>query len=174
MSAFEEAMKHFGGMYGSAWQDGFQLLEIVEVSPAVDINRIEIPMVGSTKVGYKAGRETREGTLTAKKLDSRWEKFVFQFLNQTLAQRRAVRGTAQATLREFTLKLEYDDPDTPRKEVWQLEGCKIWRMQPGAFSITDDYVQREYPLTWESEEPIETWQYDRATGAVQVLDSTES
>lgn len=170
MSAFQEAMKHFGGMYGSAWQDGVQLLEVVEVSPSIEINRIEIPLVGTTKTGYKTGRETREGTLTAKKMDSRWEKFVFTFLSASLPERRAKRGTKEATLPEFTLKLEYDDPDTPRKEVWQLEGCKIWRMQPGAFNITDDYVQREYPLTWESETPLETWQYDRHTGAVVPLD----
>lgn len=167
-------MKRFGGMYGSAWQDGVQLLEVAEVTPSIEINRIEVPLVGSTKTGYKTGRETREGTLNVQKIDSRWEKFIFQFLNSSLAQRRAKRGTPEATLREFTLKLEYDDPDTPRKEVWQLEGCKVWRMQPGAFSITDDYVQREYPLTWEAEEPIETWQYDRLTGNVEVLDSTES
>jgi hypothetical protein len=51
----------------------------------VEINRIEVPLVGQTKTGYKPGRETREGTLTIQKIDARWELEIFKFLNASLA-----------------------------------------------------------------------------------------
>lgn len=156
-----EALKVFGGMYGSAWKDGTQLLEAVEVAAAAEVGRIEIPIVGSTKTGYKPGRESREGTLRVQKKDTKWEHFVHDFLSQSLEERRANRGNV--SLRSFTLKIEYDDPDAMGKEVWQLEGCQIWRLTLG-FAITDDYVEREYPLTWESETPLETFEIDPKTG----------
>lgn len=140
-------------MYGSAWRDGVQLSEAVEVSGAVEVNRIEIPLVGQTKQGYKPGRESREGTLRIQKIDASWELEMYQFLSQSLADRRANRGTADATLRTFDLKLEIDDPEAYGYEAWQLENVQIWRM-PLGFSITDDIIDREFPITWESETPL--------------------
>ena len=40
-SAFNEALYRFGGMYGSAWRDGQMLAEVVEVTGAAEVNRIE-------------------------------------------------------------------------------------------------------------------------------------
>lgn len=164
---FQDALKRFGGMYGSAHQDGNILYEAVEVSGAVEIGRIDVPLVGTTRVGYKPGRESREGTLRVQKIDSKWELFVHKFLSTTLRQRRAARGTPDATLRSFDLRVKYDDPEAGGREVWQIEGCKIWRMTLG-FSITDDTVEREYPLTWEIERPLQTFKYDPNGNVIQV------
>lgn len=158
-ATFQDALKRYGGMHGSVWQDGNCLYEIVEVAGAVEIGRIEVPLVGTTRVGYKTGRESREATMRVQKIDTKWELFVYQFLSQSLAARRAARGTPQATNRSFTLKLVVDDPEAGGKEVWQLEGCKIWRMTLG-HSITDETIDREYPLTWEVETPLQTFVYD--------------
>jgi hypothetical protein len=156
-----------GGMYGSAWRDGRQLSEAVEVSGAVEINRIEVPLVGTTKQGYKPGRETREGTLRIQKIDDSWQMEIYQFLSQGLAQRRAARGTAAATLRTFDLKLEIDDPEAYGYSAWQLESCQIWRM-PLGFSITDDIIDLEFPLTWENERPLNAFRVE-ANGSVTQL-----
>lgn len=162
---FVEAIERFGGMYGSAFKDGIELLDAIEVSGATDIQRIDMPLVGRTSTGRKPGRESSEGTLRVQKFDATWEHFVHEFLSTSLATRRANRGTPKATLRTFDLKIQYDDPETNGKEVWQLEGCQIWRL-PLGFAITDESVEREYPLTWDRAIPIETFEIDRLTGAV--------
>lgn len=142
-----------GGMHGSAWRGGSQLAEAIEVQVNVDVNRIEVPLVGSTKQGYKPGRETREGTMTIQKIDSFWEMEMFAFLSNSIDERRKKRGTGDAALRPFQLQLELDDPDALGYELWQLDGCLIWRL-PLGFSISDDLVNRELPLTWETERPL--------------------
>ena len=65
----------------------------------------------------------------------------------------------------FDLKVEMDDPDAYGYEAWQLENCQIWRM-PLGFSITDDILEREFPLTWENERPLNAFTYDAKTGTV--------
>lgn len=169
-AAFIEAAARTGGMYGSAFKDGVELLDTIEVSGAEDIQRIDVPLVGRTRVGYKAGRESAEGTLRVQKFDSSWELFIQDFLSISLAERRARRGTPQAKLRTFDLKVQYDDPDTGGKEVWQLEGCQIWRRTLG-FDIGAEIVEREYPLTWEQARPLETYVIDRLTGVSQIVHS---
>lgn len=156
MAGITEALRRYGGMYGSAWRDNVLLGEAVEVSGAVEVNRIEVPLVGQTKQGYKPGRESREGTLRIQKIDTSWELEIYKFLSQSLAARRAARGTATASLRTFDIKIEIDDPEAYGKESWQLEGCQIWRM-PLGFSITDDIIDREFPLTWENERPLDAF-----------------
>lgn len=148
-----EGLFRYGGMYGSAWRDGRLLAEVVEVTGAAEVNRIEVPLVGQTKQGYKPGRETREGTLRVQKIDTKWELEVYNFLAAGLAQRRRNRDAGIPNLRSFTLLLEYDDPDALGIEKWQLNGVLLWRL-PLGFSITDDIVEREFPITWESEAPI--------------------
>ena len=102
---FVEAIERIGGMYGSAFKDGVELLDAVEVGGATDIQRIDMPMVGRTRVGYKPGRESSEGTLRIQKFDAMWEMFVYKFLSQSLAERRAQRGTQYTTNRIFNLVL---------------------------------------------------------------------
>ncbi len=150
-----DGLYRVGGMYGAAYRDGKLLADVVEVTAAVEVNRIEVPLVGSTKQGYKPGRESREGTIRIQKCDDAWELEVYKYLSQGLAERRANRGKA-AGLRPFSLVLEFDDPDALGYSSWQLDGCLLWRMQLG-FSITDDIIDREFPMTWESETPLSAY-----------------
>jgi hypothetical protein len=160
-----------GGMHGSAWRNGVQLSEALEVSANIEIGRIEVPLVGSTKQGYKPGRESREGTITIQKADSAWEMEVYNFLSQSLAERRRNRGTGRGALRPFQLQLEFDDPDALGYELWQLDGCLIWRL-PLGFGINDEVINRELPMTWESERPLahfeRTGTIDSTTGLPAV------
>lgn len=165
MASVSDALRRFGGMYGGAYRDGFLLQEAIEVSGNTAVSRIEVPLVGQTKMGYKPGRETREGTLRIQVIDSTWAMEVFQFLGQSLAQRRAARGTPQATLRTFDLRLRVDDPEAYDYEEWQVENVQVWQM-PIGFAITDDIIQREIPITWEAETPLHVFEVNRSTGAV--------
>ena len=158
----------FSGMYGAAYEMGqgqtpTLLSEVVEVSGAIEIGRTDMPLVGMTRNGYKPGRETREGTIRLQKIDTRWEWKVYQYLSQNLEQRRENRDKGIANMRAFTIQFEYDDPDAVGIEKWQLNGCMIWRL-PLGFAITDDVVEREFPLTWESETPIYAFEAEAKTG----------
>lgn len=153
-----------GGMFGAAYRDGQILTDAVDVTVNVEINRIEVPLVGQTKQGYKPGRESRDGTIRVQKVDTTWELEVYQFLSQGLDERRANRGTAAGGLRPFQLQLEWNDPDALGYEKWQLNGCLLWRL-PLGFQITDDIVDREYPLTWESEIPLSAY---KRTGKINA------
>lgn len=157
-----EALLRYGGMYGSAWRDGKLLSEVVEVSGAAEIGRTEVPIVGFTKQGYKPGRETREGTLRIQKVDTFWEMEIREFMSVGLAERRRLRNAGTPLQRAFSLQVEIDDPDALGIEKWQLNGCLIWRM-PLGFSITDDIIEREFPLTWEEEIPL--YAFERVTGS---------
>lgn len=163
-SSVSEGLFRLSGMYGSAWRDGKKLADVTEVTGAVEINRVEVPLVGQTKQGYKPGRETREGTMRIQKIDSKWEMEVYSFLSANLRQRRRNRDQGIPNLRPFQLQLEYDDPDALGIEKWVLHGCLIWRL-PLGFSITDDLVDREFPITWEREEPLYAFEaVDSGTG----------
>jgi hypothetical protein len=70
-------------------------------------------------------------------------------------------------MRPFSLILEYDDPYALGVERWQLDGVLIWQL-PLGFSIGDDAVERDFPITWETERPLEAFQKasGRAASAV--------
>jgi Phage tail tube protein len=164
-SNLSEGLFRFSGLYGSAWRNGIKLGDVIEVSGAVEINRIEVPLVGQTRQGYKPGRETREGTMRIQKMDTKWEMEVYQYLALSLQKRRQNRDQGRPTLRPFQLQVEYDDPDSLGIEKWVLHGVLMWRM-PIGFSITDDLVDREFPITWEAEEPLYAFQAQpNASGA---------
>jgi len=151
-----------GGAYGQALRDGNVLADVVEVAATVSVNRIDVPLVGTTRSAYKPGRETREGTINIQKIDSTWELELRQFLAQNLATRRANRGTPGASLRPFSLNIQLDDPDALGIEEWQLDGCLFWQMDLG-FNIGDDILNRSFPFTWEKETPLHTFKVSRTT-----------
>ena len=144
-----EGLWRFSGLYGLAYRLdpvlGYRALgDVIEVSGAVELARIDVPLVGKTRMGHKPGRETREGTLRVQKIDSFWEMEIFKYLSN-----RKSRQT-QTAMSPFSLELEYDDPDALDMEKIRLDGCLFWRL-PIGFSIGDDLVEREFPFTWEDE-----------------------
>lgn len=149
--AATDALRRFGGMYGSAYRDNELLADVVEVNGNIEVNRIEVPLVGQTKQGYKSGRESRQGNIRIQKIDAAWEKELYDFI----ANRQQVGSgyRTRTALRPFDLVIRVDDPEAWDYEEWSLTGCQIWRI-PVGFSITDDIIDREFPLTWESENLI--------------------
>lgn len=162
-----DALRRFGGMYGSAWAGGNLLQEAIEVSGNMAIARIEVPLVGSTRTGYKAGRETREGTMRIQVIDSSWAMQVWTYINAR--SQLSITTHTTITLPLFSLMLQYNDPEAYDMEQWQLDGVQVWQM-PVGFAITDDITQREIPITWEDEKPLHVFEVSRTTGALTTWD----
>lgn len=157
MSSVRDSLLRFSGQYGMALDaSGNVISDVVEVSATIELNRIEVPLVGQTKQGYKAGRESREGSLNFQKIDSRWERMLHDFLVKRQDWLNNAEGAQAVKSPQFKLKISYRDPDAAGKETWVLNGCQVWRV-PLGFNITDDIVNRELPFTWESETPESTF-----------------
>jgi len=164
-----EGLFRISGMWGEARDlAGNLLAEVTEVTATAEVNRIEVPIVGTGKQGYKPGRITREGTFRCQKIDSKWELEVYRFVSTTLEERRAMRGTENSVLRPFSLLVGYDDPEALGVERWQLDGCLLWRL-PLGFNIGDDIRDLEFPFTYENEKPIEAFVRTGQTNPVTKL-----
>lgn len=153
----------FTGMWGQAEDSNGNLLaEVTEVSATAEVNKMEVPLVGTQRQGYKPGRITREGTFRVQKIDTKWELLVYSFISTSLADRRAVRGTSESYLKPFTLQIGYDDPEALSEEKWRLDGCLLWRL-PLGFNIGDDIKDLEFPFSYENETPIKAFHLDGTT-----------
>lgn len=163
-----EGLFRMTGMWGEARDlAGNLLAEVTEVTATAEVQRIEVPIVGTNGQSYKPGRVTREGTFRVQKIDAKWELEVYRFVSSDLEARRAARGSAQSILRPFTLIVGYDDPEALEEEKWQLNGCLLWRL-PLGFNIGDDIRDLEFPFTYEKEIPLKafvrTGEIDATTG----------
>lgn len=155
---FANALRRYGGMWGSAWRDGRMLTDVVRVTGTIQRGRIEIPLVGQEVVGYKPGRRSQEGSIAFQKVDTGWELDVYQAITMDVDELRRARdegryGELDGT---FDLLLKHDDPHAFGKEVWQLTQCQIWQMDLG-IDVTEEFIQRELPLTFGKAEPLRTF-----------------
>lgn len=169
VSAPNEGAWRFSGMYGMAYRSGRLLMEVTEVAGQVSINRIDVPLAGTDRTGHKRGRTTREGTLTVQKIDGSWEYEIWQSVRTGVEERRAARDAGQPISIAFDLEIWYDDPDALGKEGWRLNACQIWDL-PVGFNIGDDLVNRQFTITWETEEPLVIFDAvtDASTGTPQA------
>lgn len=158
---FANALRRFGGMWGSAWRDGVMLTDVVQVTGTVQRGRIEVPLVGQEVVGYKPGRRSQEGSIAFQKIDTGWELQVYNSITQDIEALREARDNGQYGELDgtFDLLLKQDDPHAFGKEVWQLTGCQIWQMDLG-INVADDFIQRELPLTFADAKPLRTFKVE--------------
>jgi hypothetical protein len=164
----DEGSYRMSGMWGSAWKEGVLLAEVVEVQAPVEIGRIAVPLVGSLKEGHKMGRHTREGTMNVQKFDTYWEKFVWDQISADIDDLRAQRDAGKRVDPSFSIVLKIDDPEALGIERWQLDGVRLWRL-PLGFNIADELIQREYPITWETEKPLDAFRRKSAAAPVAVF-----
>lgn len=164
-----EGLFRMTGMWGDARDpSGALLAEVTECSATAEIQRMDVPIVGTNSQGHKPGRVTREGTFRVQKIDTKWELQVYAMISTSLEERRAMRGTANSVLRPFTLLVGYDDPEALSDERWQLDGCLLWRL-PLGFSIGDEIRELEFPYTYEREIPLKTFVRTGATNPATGL-----
>jgi hypothetical protein len=164
-SSQSRGIKVFSGLYGSAYRDGRQLLDVTECGGTINQNQITVPQVGSIDEAYKRGRRSRSGNFVVQKIDSRWEFETLSIFSASLQKRRAWRDLARTDTTfvrpdaPFSLLLEYDDPDALGIEQLQLNNVQIWDTQIG-FNQADELVGRQFTITWESETYIAAFHVD--------------
>jgi hypothetical protein len=166
---FANALRRFGGMWGSAWMGADMLTDVVRVTATIQRGRIEIPLVGQETVGYKPGRRSQEGSLAFQKVDTGWELAVYNSITMDVEELRAARDRGDySQLGQFDLLLKHNDPHAFGKEVWKVTGCMLWQFDIG-IDTTEDFIQREIPLTFEKAEPQKTFRV--VNGTVQTVHS---
>lgn len=170
---FANALRRQGGMWGSAWREGALLTDVVQVTGTVQRGRVEIPLVGQETVGYKPGRRSQEGSIVFQKVDTGWELQVYDAITIDVDELRRRRDAGQFGELDgtFDLLLKQDDPHSFGKEVWQLTDCQIWQLDLG-INITDDFIQRELPLTFGKAVPVSTFRVEN--GLVVPVHTTKA
>lgn len=164
----DPAAYRFSGMWGAAYDEkGNLLMDLIEVNAPLEIGRITVPLVGTQDEGYKQGRNTREGTISVQKVDTNWENFVWTYASKTVEQRRLARDKGQPFDPSFMLSIVYNDPEALGVERWHLTGVRLWRLTLG-FSLADELVTREYPITWSSEVPVTAFKATSSGGKPQA------
>lgn len=163
-----EGSYRISGRFGEVFREGIKLMEVTAVEFNVEIGQTDVPLSGSNKTGTKDGPETRAGSMTVQKIDTRWENEIYAFLNYSLAERRRLRDQGRRPKRTFTMQVWLDDPDALGSEGWQLEGVRLNRLT-GGFNIGDELLNREHPFRYEAERKIRAYerignQIDEATG----------
>lgn len=155
---FANALRRYGGMWGSAWRDGRMLTDVVQVTGTTTRGRMEIPLVGQQRIGYKPGRLSSEGSIAFQKIDTGFELEVYNAITIDVDElrRRRDRGEFGTLDGVFDIQLKHDDPHAFGKEVWTLRGCQIWQLDVG-INIADEFIQREVPLTYDEAVPERTF-----------------
>lgn len=167
LESFVSAARRMGGAYGLAFIGGVAQTDILEVAANVEMGRADVLLVGQRRTGQKMTRISIDGTLSTQKIDDRWELFVYNMTSISDVARIAARDAGNLDLADptFDLKLSIDDPQAYGRSSWQLNRCRIWSYSMGS-SQSDDTIEKQYPLTWESEAPIEAFEIH--TGGVKV------
>jgi tail tube protein len=172
--AVNEGAYRISGRFGEGFyvpSDGTPPLKLIEATAiefTVEIGQTDVPIPGRNKTGTKDGPESRSGTMTIQKLDSRFENIVFGFLNYSIAERRRLRDQGIRPVRTFTLQVWLDDPDALGAEGWQIEGVRLSRLM-GGFNTADELTNREHPFRYETERKLAAYErlgntFDPATG----------
>jgi hypothetical protein len=147
-SAIEQ--REVNSEYGQLWINGFYQQDLVSFSGTVAMGRSEIPVAGQDTIVYRTGRKSRDGTLSYRKADSRWEDLILTFMGLTPDDRRALRAMGIDALPTVQILVVLDDPDAWGAEVLQLNGVQFWSMPVGYTG--SDIIQRDLPCTWTSEQ----------------------
>lgn len=152
------------GRSGTVWSEGLMLGEVTSVEWTVEYEQIAVPIPGSFQDGIKPGAEARRGTMRIDDVDDKWRRFVWAFGE---ARRRGDAQTA-AEFPTFNIITQISDIGTPggAKTRWALRDCQLFSYS-GGFSQQDQYLQRDIPFSFESDAPIDSFEYGEGGTVVQ-------
>lgn len=142
------------GRAGTVWRAGNMLGEVLSIQWNVAVEQVPVPMPGTWTDGTKPGAEARSGTFEFQDVDDTWRRLVWGFLD---ARRRGDRAAA-AEFPTFDIVTQIDDIGAPAKTRWSLIGCSLFNYS-GGFSQQDQLLSQQVPFTFESDIPLDTFEY---------------
>jgi hypothetical protein len=144
------------GRSGTVWSEGKMLGEVSSIEWSVEVEQIAVPIPGSFQDGLKPGAEARRGTMRLDDVDDHWRRYVWFWLD---ARRRGDAETA-AEFPTFNIITQIADIGTPggAKTRWALRDCQLFSYS-GGFSQQDQYLQRDVAFSFESDGPIDSFEY---------------
>jgi hypothetical protein len=149
-----KARNRRSGRSGTVWSQGKMLGEVTSIEWTVEVEQIAVPIPGTWQDGLKPGAEARRGTMRVDDVDDKWRRYVWGFLD---ARKRGDRNTA-AEFPSFDILTQIDDIGAPAKTRWSLRECQLFSYSGGS-SQQDQYLQRDIPFSFESDEPIDSFVY---------------
>ena len=136
--------------WGQIWINGYYQQDLVGFTGTAAIGRNELAVAGSDKTVYRTTRQTRDGTLSYRKADSRFEFLLLTYMGLSADDKRALRAQGIDPFPQVQLLIVLDDPDSWGAEILQLNGVRFWSMPVGFTGA--DIIQRDLPVTWDSEQ----------------------
>jgi Phage tail tube protein len=136
------------GRWGELLIGGVAVAEATQIEYTVEIGQIDVPQVGGNWVMPVDGPIRGTGTLTLVQAYSSFRDIMFETINLSVAQMRAIRDSlGVAHVRKlFVLNVVLDDPASYGREVDILDGVKF-TSYTGGWNL-DDLVNRAYPFNF--------------------------
>lgn len=135
---------HWGEVYVNAQLVG----EVTAIDYTIEIERIDVPQVGTRWNTFHEGNITGEGTLTIYKAYSDFEGAFLPYTSLDATELRRRRDAGQPLRPSVSIKVAIDDPHgEPGREFETLVGVQFWRYT-GGFNITE-IINREWPFSFE-------------------------
>jgi hypothetical protein len=130
------AERTINGSYGKLFLGATWLANIQKVEAKITIEKKEVRVAGSRRVGFKHMGVTGEGTITGMKVTSFWLKYISQYMRQ------------QASfLQPTTLSYTLADPENGGTESVDLIRCQFFDI-PFGFTV-NEILEEAIPFTFE-------------------------
>lgn len=147
-------VKRIHGRWGEVRLNTVVVAEAVGIEFNVEIDQVDVPIVGGEWISFVEGQVRGSGTLRTVKAYSSFESMFLDYVAKSATELRAMRDAGQNPRPHHTITVTLDDPLAYGVEQIQLDGVKFWSMQ-GGFSLTD-LVNRDWGFTFRGIRPLGT------------------
>jgi Phage tail tube protein len=130
------AERTINGSHGKLYLGATWLANIQRVESRITIERREVRVAGTRRVGFKHMGVTGEGTITGLKVTSWWLKFISQYMR-----------VSTSTVLPLTLRYVLADPENGGTEEVELVRCQFYEI-PFGYQV-NEILEEAVPFTFE-------------------------
>jgi hypothetical protein len=135
--------------FGEIYYEGHYQGDLIGFNGTIARERREVPVAGRDNIVYREGRVSRTGTVSVAKVGSEFEALAIQIAGTNVEERRQLRNEGIDPAYKTYLTIKLDDPDAWGSEELVLFGVRFWEFPVGYAGAA--IIQRDYPITWQSE-----------------------
>ena len=140
------AIKPQHGHWGELFVNAVLIAEVTAIEYTVEIERVDVPQVGTTWTYFHEGLISGNGELRIHKTHSDFESSFLPYVTMSPSQLRAARNAGTPIRPETTIKIALDDPRGVGREYETLTGVKFWQYTGGFDSSS--LVGRTWPFSF--------------------------